>query len=65
MNVEVLKSRVAELASGLKGNGGKIVMSSDGGPIGIGVINDIVETLAGIELRIAEIERRVNENRPS
>ena len=65
MNVEVLKLRVADLASRLKGNGGKIVMSSDGGPIGIGVINDIVETLAGIELRIADIERRINDNRQS
>ncbi len=45
---------------GLKAKGSKVVMSSEGGPIGIGLIEAIVTVLEAQEKRIAELQAEVN-----
>ena len=56
MTVQDLKGKVESLREALKNKKG-VVMLSESGPIGIGVIDAIVSVLDAHEKRIEELER--------
>lgn len=60
MTVQQLKERVEAYREELRAKGSKVVMSSEGGPIGIGPIEAIVTVLEGQEKRITELKAELN-----
>jgi hypothetical protein len=57
MTIDELKKKIADYRSKLKGESGKIVTSSDNGPIGLKVIDDVVAAMEALEKRIAALEK--------
>ena len=58
MTVDELKAKVESYRQSLKGKSGKLIMSSAGGPVGIGIIDAIVAAIEALEKRVQEVERR-------
>lgn len=56
MTVEEFKAKVEEYRSNLRGKSGKMVVFSEGGPIGMRLMDDVVRVLEEQERRIAALE---------
>ena len=58
MNVQKLKSKLQDYKRKLAECGnGAVIISSDHGPVGIGIIEDIVEAIDDLDDRITTLER--------
>jgi hypothetical protein len=59
MRIDALKTRVAEYRESLAEKKGHMVSSTDNGPIGMDLIDDLVRVLESQEMRIAELEKKL------
>ena len=56
MKIETLKGRIARTQEHLEKKAGQVVVYGKTGPVGLGLIEDILEILEDQEARIRELE---------
>ena len=56
MTVQELKDKVESYRGAMKAKSGKVMVASEAGPVGLGVINAVVAVLEAHEKRIEELE---------
>jgi hypothetical protein len=59
MTVQELKNAVAAYRQDLKKKYGKMVTSSESGPVGVNLFDSVVAVLETLQKRIEELERRI------
>lgn len=58
MTVQELKNKVESYREAIKKESGKVMVASEAGPVGLGVIDAVVRVLETHEKRIEELERK-------
>ena len=60
MTAQELKDKVESYREAMKAKSGKVMVASEAGPVGLGVIDSVVSVLQAHEKRIEELERKVS-----